>query len=187
MDLGLTEAQEILKGSVADFVAREYDKNRLIALEGTPTGITPELLRKVSELGWLGVVIPEAYGGEGHSLTDAAILFDTGLSPRAVPGLLRSDPLARFTEADRLVHRLEALDLAPTDIDLVVLSHLHYDHAGGIELVSRAELVVQQDEYAYAHYPAGFFAPFYYRKNFDVPGRRWRLLPRGEGPPPADR
>jgi N-acyl homoserine lactone hydrolase len=108
--------------------------------------------------------------------SDAAILFDTGLSPRAVPGLLRSDPLARFTEADRLVHRLEALDLAPTDIDLVVLSHLHYDHAGGIELVSRAELVVQQDEYAYAHYPAGFFAPFYYRKNFDVPGRRWRLL-----------
>lgn len=38
--------------------------------------------------------------------------------------------------------------------NLVVLSHLHYDHAGGIELLGRAELVVQQDEYAYAHYPA---------------------------------
>jgi alkylation response protein AidB-like acyl-CoA dehydrogenase len=85
MDLGLTEAQEILKGSVADFVAREYDKNTLIALEGTPTGITPELLRKVSELGWLGVVIPEAYGGEGHSLTDAAILFEE-LGRGPVPG-----------------------------------------------------------------------------------------------------
>jgi len=37
-------------------------------------------------------------------------------------------------------------------------------------------LIVQKDEYAYAHYPAPFFAPFYYRKNFDLPGSRWRLL-----------
>ena len=28
---------------------------------------------------------------------DTTILFDTGLSPRAVPGLLRTDPLAGFT------------------------------------------------------------------------------------------
>jgi glyoxylase-like metal-dependent hydrolase (beta-lactamase superfamily II) len=108
--------------------------------------------------------------------TEAAILFDTGLSPRAVPGLLRTDPLARFTEADLLERRLETLGLGPDDVDLVVLSHLHYDHAGGVELFGRAELVAQRDEYAYAHYPAAFFAPFYYRKNFDLPGRRWRLL-----------
>src|SRR5512145_1901462 len=76
MDLGLTEAQEILKTSVADFVQREYDKNTLLALEGSSTGITPGLLRKVAELGWLGVVIPETYGGEGRALTDAAVLFE---------------------------------------------------------------------------------------------------------------
>jgi alkylation response protein AidB-like acyl-CoA dehydrogenase len=85
MDLGLTEAQEILKTTVADFVQREYDKNSLIALESTPTGVTPELLRKVSELGWLGVVIPEAYGGEGRPLTDAAVLFEE-LGRGPVPG-----------------------------------------------------------------------------------------------------
>lgn len=85
MDLGLTEAQEILKGSVADFVQREYDKNTLIALEGTPTGTTAELLRKISALGWLGVVIPETYGGEGRSLTDAAVLFEE-LGRGPVPG-----------------------------------------------------------------------------------------------------
>jgi alkylation response protein AidB-like acyl-CoA dehydrogenase len=85
MDLGLTEAQEILKTTVADFVQREYDKNSLIALESTPTGVTPELLRKVSALGWLGVVIPEVYGGEGRSLTDAAVLFEE-LGRGPVPG-----------------------------------------------------------------------------------------------------
>src|ERR671923_1280172 len=85
MDLGLTEAQELLKNAVADFVQREYDKNTLLALERTPTGITAELLRKVAELGWLGVVIPEAYGGEGRSLTDAAVLFEE-LGRGPVPG-----------------------------------------------------------------------------------------------------
>src|SRR5499425_3275441 len=108
--------------------------------------------------------------------SDAMILFDTGLSPRAVPGLLRNDPLARFTEEDLLVHRLDLVGLEPDNVDLVVLSHLHYDHAGGAALFPKSELVVQKDEYSYAHYPASFFASFYYRKNFDLPGYRWRLL-----------
>lgn len=108
--------------------------------------------------------------------SDATVLFDTGLSPRAVPGLLRNDSMARFTDEDLLVHRLDAIGLTPHDIDLVVLSHLHYDHAGGAELFAKSELLVQRDEYAAAHFPPPFLSSFYYRKNFDLPGYRWRLL-----------
>jgi N-acyl homoserine lactone hydrolase len=108
--------------------------------------------------------------------SDITVLFDTGLSPRAVPGLLRNDPMARFTDADLLVHRLDAVGLAPSDVDVVVLSHLHYDHAGGAELFPKSELLVQRDEYAAAHFPPPFLASFYYRKNFDLPSYRWRLL-----------
>jgi N-acyl homoserine lactone hydrolase len=107
---------------------------------------------------------------------DAVVLFDTGVSPRAVPGLLRTDPLARFTDEDLLVHRLDALGLTTDDVDVVVLSHLHYDHAGGAALFAKSELAVQRDEYAAAMYPPPYFASFYYRKNFDLPGYRWRLL-----------
>src|SRR5438309_730922 len=82
----------------------------------------------------------------------------------------------RFTTSDLLANRLDALGLEPDNVDLVVISHLHYDHAGGAQLFPKSELVVQRDEYAYAHYPAPFFEGFYYRKNFDLPGYRWRLL-----------
>src|SRR5438094_474640 len=61
---------------------------------------------------------------------DAILLFDTGLSPRAVPGLMRNDPMARFTTSDLLANRLDALGLEPDNVDLVVISHLHYDRAG---------------------------------------------------------
>ncbi|HVQ75067.1 MAG TPA: N-acyl homoserine lactonase family protein [Candidatus Binatia bacterium] len=106
----------------------------------------------------------------------ANVLFDTGIAPRAVAGLLRSDPLARFGEEDLLVHRLDGLGLEPDDVQMVVLSHLHFDHAGGAALFPHSELVVQKDEYAAAHYPAPFYESAYYRKNFDLPGYRWRLL-----------
>jgi alkylation response protein AidB-like acyl-CoA dehydrogenase len=85
MDLGLTEAQGILKTTAASFVQQEYPKETLIELERTPTGITPELFRKAADLGWLGIIIPEQYGGAGRSFTDAAVLFEE-LGRGPVPG-----------------------------------------------------------------------------------------------------
>ncbi len=76
MDLGLTEDQELLKSTAANFVQQEYGKDLLVELEKTPTGITPELLRQAVDLGWFGILIPEAYGGSGRSFTDTAMLFE---------------------------------------------------------------------------------------------------------------
>lgn len=85
MDLGLTEDQEILKTTAASVVQQEFSKETIIELEMTPTGVTPELLRKVAALGWFGILIPEEYGGEGRSFTDAAVLFEE-LGRGPVPG-----------------------------------------------------------------------------------------------------
>src|SRR5438128_11597611 len=73
--------------------------------------------------------------------TDGTILFDTGLSPRAVPGLMRNDPLARFTQEDLLVHRLDILGLQAAYVALVIISHLHYDQSGGAEFFASSALV----------------------------------------------
>ena len=75
MDLSLTQSQEMLKATVQQFVQRENPKEVLLELEKTDTGCTPALWGKAASLGWLGMVVPEKYGGVGASLTDAAVLF----------------------------------------------------------------------------------------------------------------
>ena len=49
-------------------------------------------------------------------------------------------------EAQRLPHHLAQLGLTPADVDVVFLSHLHFDHAGGLCDVCGTEVHVQQDE-----------------------------------------
>jgi glyoxylase-like metal-dependent hydrolase (beta-lactamase superfamily II) len=47
--------------------------------------------------------------------------------------------------------RLNELGLTPQDIDIVVLSHLHWDHALNFEMFSSAQFVVRQVEEHAAH------------------------------------
>ncbi|MBI2867266.1 MAG: acyl-CoA dehydrogenase family protein, partial [Chloroflexi bacterium] len=59
MDLGLSEQQEMLKKSARDFLDKECPKKLVRAMEQDDKGYTPELWRKMADLGWLGLVIPE--------------------------------------------------------------------------------------------------------------------------------
>ena len=85
MDLSLNEQQEMLKNAAREFVLREYPKDTLLEMDRLDVGYTDEGWRQVAQLGWLGITIPQEYGGEGGSLTDAAVLFhELGRGP--VPG-----------------------------------------------------------------------------------------------------
>ena len=76
LDLGLTESEEMLKKTGLDFMQRDAPKEVVQALQKTDTGYTEELWRKAVETGWLGITIPEQYGGAGNSLTSAGVLFE---------------------------------------------------------------------------------------------------------------
>ncbi|MFZ5443429.1 MAG: N-acyl homoserine lactonase family protein [Myxococcota bacterium] len=52
----------------------------------------------------------------------------------------------QMTPEQRLPALLAQLGLTPLDVDLVVLSHLHFDHAGGLGDVAHAEVHVQRAE-----------------------------------------
>lgn len=80
-------------------------------------------------------------------------VFDTGMPP-----LLRTDPqkaiggfLAQVYTADMPVEadidkQLQAMDVDPASIDIVINSHLHFDHCAGNALLPNARIVVQKRE-----------------------------------------
>jgi alkylation response protein AidB-like acyl-CoA dehydrogenase len=85
LDLGLTESEEMLKKTALDFLRRDAPKEVVQNLQETDTGITDELWQKAVDMGWLGVIIPEEYGGAGNPLTSAAVLFEA-LGSGPLPG-----------------------------------------------------------------------------------------------------
>lgn len=96
--------------------------------------------------------------------SDGFTLFDTGLDPA-----ISSDPnyissaVGRFLlhrifrlhirKEDALRYQLEALDVSAKDIRRAVISHLHFDHVGGIADIPNAELIVSEREWAQLSMP----------------------------------
>jgi len=85
MDLSLTESQQMLKSGAEDFLARTAPRATLVELDDTETGYSETMWKTAAEIGWLGIVTPEAYGGTGGTLTDAAVVFEA-LGGGPVPG-----------------------------------------------------------------------------------------------------
>ncbi|HZK67288.1 MAG TPA: N-acyl homoserine lactonase family protein [Chloroflexota bacterium] len=83
--------------------------------------------------------------GNGHR-----ILVDTGGHDPAEGEL--HPPYARDSSQDLLAH-LATLGVGPEQIDLVIVTHLHWDHAANLHRFPRARWVVQREELRYAAAP----------------------------------
>jgi len=75
MDLGLSEPQEMLRKMARDFLSTECPKQLVREMEKDEKGYSPELWRKMAELGWQGLPFPEEYGGGGGTFLDLAVLL----------------------------------------------------------------------------------------------------------------
>jgi alkylation response protein AidB-like acyl-CoA dehydrogenase len=87
MDLSLTEDQEMLKKVAADFVKAEVPAHQMTQWYKNKQTFQPQLVRKAAELGWLGMMLPEQYGGAAVSTMDCAVVFEE-LGHGPVPGPL---------------------------------------------------------------------------------------------------
>jgi alkylation response protein AidB-like acyl-CoA dehydrogenase len=85
MDLGLNEEQEMLRDSASDFLQKECPKQLVRRLDESDEGYSPELWRKMAELGWMSLVFPEKYAGSGRNFLDLAILLEE-MGYNIVPG-----------------------------------------------------------------------------------------------------
>jgi len=73
----LSDEQQDFVRSVRDFCARECGPQRLRELtNGFEDLHNDEIARRMAELGWLGLTIPEEYGGSGGTFLDAALFLE---------------------------------------------------------------------------------------------------------------
>lgn len=84
------------------------------------------------------------------------VLFDNGMHPGLQHDTTRLGRTAEMFKPDyhpgeEISARLIEREVRPADIDLMILSHLHFDHAGGTGELPDARLVVQRDEWQAGH------------------------------------
>src|SRR4030081_2306247 len=82
----LTDEQRAFVEAIRDFAQRECGtrEQRDALTDHGKEPHSPEIYARIAELGWLGVAIPEAYGGSGGGAVDMCLLceeFARGLIP----------------------------------------------------------------------------------------------------------
>src|SRR5579859_1098704 len=108
MDFAFSEEQEMLRRSARDFLAKECSPKVVRRLMEGEDSYDPALWKKVADLGWTALGIPEQYGGVGTFLDLVVVLEEAGraLLPgpffatmgMAVPALIESGTEAQKKE-----------------------------------------------------------------------------------------
>lgn len=110
------------------------------------------------------------------------ILVDTGYGSKLTQRFRQHHDI---TETDPLITNLAKREIQPDQIDLVILSHLHFDHAGGgtrydenqqlVATFPNAEYVVQQQEWETAMADLPELKGAYYKNDFEPLARTGQL------------
>jgi alkylation response protein AidB-like acyl-CoA dehydrogenase len=85
VDLNLIESQLILRKAARDFLASECPPSLVREMESDPRGYPDKLWRRIKEMGWLGIFVPEEYGGHDGSFLDLLVLLQE-MGRAALPG-----------------------------------------------------------------------------------------------------
>jgi N-acyl homoserine lactone hydrolase len=99
------------------------------------------------------------------------VLFDTGVHPKWTESSGAADDtfLIEVTREQLAPNLLSTVGVRPEDVEHVVASHLHFDHAGGLQYFPHARVYTNDTELRFAYRPAVFQRDFYDRDDFDHP------------------
>jgi alkylation response protein AidB-like acyl-CoA dehydrogenase len=76
MDFAFSEQQDLLRTSARRFLERECPPDMVRRWSDDPQGYSPDLWQTMAAFGWMGLVLPETYGGSGLSFVDLTILME---------------------------------------------------------------------------------------------------------------
>ena len=86
MDFTYTDDQKMLKEAARRFLAGACPNVEwYLEMEKDEKGFTPELWKGMAELGWMGILFPEEYGGIGGGVLDMVTLMEE-MGYAALPG-----------------------------------------------------------------------------------------------------
>jgi len=140
----------------------------------------PQLWWVLTSRSWIEAPI----GAFAFEHRDGLVLFDTGIDPAIVtdPDYI-SSAVGRFLlhrifrfdigPEDALDGKLAGLGLAARDVRKAVISHLHFDHIGGIAHIPQADLLVSKTEWQVLSSPHPE-REWILRDHIELPGAKWR-------------
>jgi alkylation response protein AidB-like acyl-CoA dehydrogenase len=76
MNFGFSEEQEMLRDQVRKFLDTQCPMPQVREISAGKDGYCPNLWGQVSKLGWLGLSLPEKYGGVGLSWVDLMVVLE---------------------------------------------------------------------------------------------------------------
>src|SRR5262245_4890810 len=76
MDFGFSEEQEMLRQSVRGFLDAECPMTYVRQMMEDERGYSQDQWKKMADLGWTGLIIPEQYGGAGLNMVDMVVVLE---------------------------------------------------------------------------------------------------------------
>ena len=76
MDFGFSEEQEMLRQSAREFLEGECPMTYVRQMMDDERGYSEEQWKKMAELGWTGLIVPEEYGGAGLNMVDLVVVLE---------------------------------------------------------------------------------------------------------------
>jgi alkylation response protein AidB-like acyl-CoA dehydrogenase len=76
MDFGFSEEQDMLRQSARDFLVKESPMTYVRRMMEDDRGFSDDQWNKMAELGWMGLILPEQYGGSGLDFVDMVVVLE---------------------------------------------------------------------------------------------------------------
>ena len=119
MNFSFTEQQNMLRTMAREFLAGECPKSRTRELEKDVNGYDPGTWKRMAELGWMGLLLPEEYEGSGAGLMDMVVLMEE-MGRNILPGpffstvALAALPIMDFGSKDQQSRYLPRIAIGET-------------------------------------------------------------------------
>jgi alkylation response protein AidB-like acyl-CoA dehydrogenase len=144
MDFSLSSDQELIKSTARKFIENECPKDRVREMNRSERGYDPEMWRKMADLGWMGLALPEEYGGFGGGILDLALVMEEmgrGLLPGPFFSTIAacSMPIQAFGTAEQKEKHLPTLASGQTIWSLGLIEESGTGEASSIGMSAKAE------------------------------------------------